>query len=588
MIKSPAEAKSLVDIVQFYSNQKGDDIAYVYLVDGEEHEARITFAELDRQSRAFAATLQKFTQPGGHALLLYPSGLEFIVAFLGCLYAGVVAIPTIVPHLKRATPRFRSMLGDAQAVVACTQLELFDKLKLLFEEYPEFHELKWVVNEQIETGVEVDWKQVNNKPDELAFLQYTSGSTSTPKGVMITHLSLLETIRDLQQGCAFDDHSTMASWLPIFHDLGLISGLLMPLYSGRPSYFMAPIAFLEKPYRWLQAISKFKATHSAAPNFSYDLCAQKVTDEEKVSLDLSSIKIIGNAAEPVRLETMQMFSDAFKSCGFDFNLFAPAYGLAEATVKVSSRIYGQDISYCTLDADALAKHKLVYLPEEDPKGYVSVGCGGSSIDAEILIVNPQTKMQCPVDEVGEIWVKSSSIAQGYWGRPEETEKTFRAHLLPSNEGPFMRTGDLGFFHNGQLHITGRIKDMVIIQGRNFYPQDIELTIEKCHPALRPSFGAAFAVEDNQVDHLVVVQEVKREFRKSDDFEGIANAIRMAVAKNHGLRVQAVVLIMPSTIQKTTSGKIQRNATRDTFLSGDLETLYEWRAPGIFKKSEAKN
>jgi len=588
MIKNPAEAKSLVDIVQFYSSQKGDDLAYVYLIDGEEHEARITFSELDRQSQAFAATLQKFTQPGDRALLLYPSGLEFIIAFLGCLYAGVVAIPTIIPHLKRATPRFRSMLGDAHAVIACTQLELFDKLKLLFEEYPEFNDLKWVVNEQIETSAETDWKRVDNKPDELAFLQYTSGSTSTPKGAMVTHFSLLETIRDLQLGCAFDDHSTMASWLPIFHDLGLISGLLMPLYAGRPSYFMAPIAFLEKPYRWLKAISKFKATHSAAPNFSYDLCTQKVTDEEKSTLDFSNLKIIGNAAEPVRLETMQGFSDAFKSCGFDFNLFSPAYGLAEATVKVSARIYGQDISYCTLDPDALAKHKLVFLPKEDPKGYISVGCGWSSIGAEIRIVNPQTKMQSPVDEVGEIWVKSSSIAQGYWERPEETEKTFHAHLLPSNEGPFMRTGDLGFIYNGQLHITGRIKDMVIIQGRNFYPQDIELTIEKCHPALRPSFGAAFAVEDNQVDHLVVVQEVKREFRKSDDFEGIANTIRMAVAKNHGLRVQAVVLIMPSTIQKTTSGKIQRNATRDTFLSGKLETLYEWRAPGIFKELAAKN
>lgn len=587
MIKDPAEAISLVDIVQFHASQRGDDLAYVYLIDGEDDEARITFGELDRQSRAFAAVLQKSTQPGDRALLLYPSGLEFIVAFLGCFYAGVVAIPTIVPHLKRASPRFRSMLGDARAVVACTQLELFDKLKVVLEEYPEFHELKWVVNEQIEAGAEADWKKVDNKPDGLAFLQYTSGSTSAPKGAMVTHFSLLETIRDLKQGCGFDDQSTVASWLPIFHDLGLISCLLVPLYTGRVCYFMAPIAFLEKPYRWLKAISKHKVTHSIAPNFSYDLCTEKVMEEEKSNLDFSSLKYLGNAAEPVRLETMHKFSDAFKSCGFDFNLFAPAYGLAEATIKVSGRGYDQKISYCTLDPDALVKHKLVFLPEEDPKGYISVGCGWSSIGADIRIVNPQTKIQCPVDEVGEIWVTSSSIAQGYWERPEETEKTFRAYLLPSNEGPFLRTGDLGFIYNGQLHITGRIKDMVIIQGRNFYPQDIELTIEKCHPALRPSFGAAFAVEDNQVDHLVVVQEVKREFRKSDDFEGIANAIRMAVAKNHGLRVQAVVLIMPSTIQKTTSGKIQRNATRDSFLSGSLETLYEWRAPGIFKESVAK-
>ena len=581
MIQNPEEAVSLVEVVRFYADRIGNELAYMYLVDGEDQEAPLTFSELDRQARAFAATLQQHTKPGDRALLLYPSGLEFIVAFFGCLYAGVVAVPTIVPHLKRATPRFRAMLSDADAVVACTQMELFDKLKQLFDEYPEFHDLKWVVNEKLEAGVEAQWQEVENKADDLAFFQYTSGSTSTPKGVMITHFNLIETVRDLQRGSAFDDKSAVASWLPIFHDLGLIFGLLMPVYLGRTSYFMAPIAFLERPYRWLKAISKYKATHSAAPNFAYDLCVQKVTNEEKETLDLGGLKIIGNAAEPVRFETMQMFSDAFKSCGFDFNLFAPAYGLAEATVKVSGRLYGQKISYCLLDSDALAKHKLVFLSEEGPKSYVSVGCGWSSINADIRIVNAQTKELCAKDEVGEIWVSSTSVAQGYWKRPEETEKTFQAYVASSNEGPFMRTGDLGFIYNDQIHITGRIKDMVIIQGRNFYPQDIELTMEKCHDALRPSFGAAFAVEANQVDHLVVVQEVKREYRKSNDFEGIANAIRMAVAKNHGLRVQAVVLIMPSTIQKTTSGKIQRNATRESFLKGNLEVLYEWRAPGIF-------
>lgn len=582
MIKSFNKAKSLVDIVRYYASQKKDETAYVYLVDGEDHEAPISFSELDRQSRAFAATLQKITQPGDRALLLYPSGLEFIVAFLGCMYAGVIAIPTIVPHLKRATPRFRSMLGDAHAIVACTQQESFEKLRVLFNEYPEFHELKWVVNESIEAGSEDKWREVAVDTEELAFLQYTSGSTSSPKGAMITHRGLLETIRDLQLGLAFDNNSVAVSWLPIFHDLGLIFGLLMPLCMGRTSYFMSPMAFLEKPFRWLRAISKYKATHSAAPNFSFDLCIQKVTDEEKLFLDFSHLKSMVNAAEPIRLETMQIFSDVFRSCNFDFNSFTPGYGLAEATVKVSGKAHGQNISYCTLDANSLEKHKLAFLPEGAPKSYISVGCGWSSIGADIRIVNPGTKTQCSADEIGEIWVKSASVAKGYWGKPTETENTFQAYLLPSKEGPFMRTGDMGFIHNEQLHITGRIKDLIILQGRNFYPQDIELTIEKCHPAIRPSFGAAFAVEFNQVDHLVVVQEVKREYRKSGEFEEIANSIRMAVARNHGLRVQAVVLIMPSTIQKTTSGKIQRSATRDTFLIGDLETLYEWRAPVALK------
>ena len=586
MIKDLAEAQNLFDVIQYHAGNKGDEIALVYLIDGEDHEAVITYRELDRQSRAFAATLQKITQPGDRALLLYPSGLEFIVAFLGCIYAGVVAVPTIVPHLKRATPRFRAMLADAHATVACTQLELSDKLQALFVEYPEFHDLKWIVSEQIESGAESDWKPVDIKPDELSFLQYTSGSTSTPKGAMITHFSLMETIRDLQVGAGVDERSKLTSWLPIFHDLGLISCLLVPLYVGCPCYFMAPIAFLEKPYRWLRAASKHKVSHTIAPNFAFDLCVQKISDEEKATLDLHLLRYLGNAAEPVRLETMQKFSEAFAPYGFNPDVFAPAYGLAEATVKVSGRPYEGKLSYCTLDIDALAKHKLVFLPQDDPKGYISVGCGWSANGADIRIVDSQTRQQCADDEVGEIWVKSKNNARGYWERPEETEATFHAYLLPSNEGPFLRTGDLGFIYNGQLHITGRIKDLVILQGRNFYPQDIELTIEKCHPAMQAGFGAAFAVEEGQVDHLVVVQEVKREYRKSDDFEGIANAIRMAVAKNHGLRVQAVALIMPSTIPKTTSGKIQRNATRELFLGGKLETLYEWRAPGIFKSSTA--
>ncbi|MBI3162768.1 MAG: fatty acyl-AMP ligase [Chloroflexi bacterium] len=467
MIRDVSEAKDLVEVIQYHAEKKGDDIALVYLIDGEDHEAVITYRELDRQSRAFAATLQKTTQPGDRALLLYPSGLEFIVAFFGCLYAGVVAVPTIVPHLKRATPRFRAMLADAHAVVACTQMELFDKLKALFVEYPEFHDLKWVVNEQIEAGVESEWNPYDNKPEDLAFLQYTSGSTSTPKGAMITHFSLIETVRDLQVGAGLDDQGIVASWLPIFHDLGLISCLLVPLYKSRPCYFMAPISFLEKPYRWLRAVSKYQVSHTIAPNFAYDLCVQKISDEERATLDLHLLRYLGNAAEPVRLETMQKFSETFKPYGFNPETFAPAYGLAEATVKVSGRAYEDKLSYCTLDPDALAKHKLVFLTEGDPKGYISVGCGWSANGADIRIVNPQTRELCAGDEVGEIWVKGNNNARGYWERPEETEAAFNAYLLPSNAGPYLRTGDLGFVYNGQLHITGRIKDLVILQGRNF-------------------------------------------------------------------------------------------------------------------------
>lgn len=588
MINQITEAVKLAEIVQFHAARKSDQTAYIFLKDGEDLEIRITFGELDRQARAFAAALQKVAKPGERALLLYPSGLEFIVSFLGCLYAGIVAVPTTVPHLKRATPRLRAMVEDAQATIACTDMELFNKIKVLFEEYPAFQELHWIVNEEVEAKLADQWQDPETKADDLCFLQYTSGSTSAPKGVMISNANLISTIRDLQIGAKLQDDCNFVSWLPIFHDLGLILGLLTPLYAGGKAIFMSPVAFLEKPVRWLRCITKYKSKLTVAPNFAYDLCNQKVTEEEIASLDLSSLHGAGNAAEPVRMETVQTFARKFAPCGFKWEAFAPSYGLAESTVMVSATTPGEGLSYCALDPDAFKNNKLVFIPNDSPKGHISVGCGWSAIGADIRIVNPQTRIQCAPDEVGEIWIQSMSVAQGYWRNPEASETVFKARLADTHEGPFLRTGDMGFIHEGNLHISGRIKDMVIIQGRNFYPQDIEMTVEKTHEGLRPSCGAAFSVDDGENEHLVIVQEVKRDFRKStEEFEKMANAIRMGVAKYHGLRAQAVVLIMPSTVYKTTSGKIQRNAVRKAFLNNSLETLYEWRAPDSIASPAAK-
>jgi len=578
MIRGLGEARNLIEVVQLHAAQQPEGTAFVFLVDGEDREQRISYAELDRQSRAFASALLQTASPGERALLLYPSGLEFIVAFLGCLYAGIVAVPTIVPHLKRATPRLKVLLEDAGATVACTQAELHQKFGLLADEFPEFNQLKWMVSEHIAPGADSGWAPVEISPDSLAFLQYTSGSTRTPRGTMISHDNLLQTILDGFIQSDFDAGSSFVSWMPIFHDFGLIYGLLTPLYAGVTARFMSPVAFLERPYRWLRAISRHGATHTAAPNFAYELCTRNVLEEEKSTLDLSNLKVAANAAEPVRLETMLAFAEAFKACGFGYDTFCPSYGLAEATVAVTAKASGQQVSHCTPDPEKLHDNKVVILPENDPRGYKSVGCGWSAIGADIRIVNPTTRIPCAPDEVGEIWVSSRTVAQGYWGHPEETEHTFRASLADSGEGPFLRTGDMGFIYQGQLHVAGRIKDMVLIKGRNFYPQDIELTVEKSHPALQPGATAAFSIDGGDSERLVVVQEVRRAFRKSDDFEGIANTVRLAVAKNHGLRADAVILIMPGTIHKTTSGKIQRGATRQAFTEDALSVLYQWRAP----------
>ncbi len=574
------QTHSLVDIVKLHAKEKPDVVAYTYLVDGEDQEIRLTFGELDRQARNFAAALQKVSQPGDRALLLYPSGLEFVVAFIGCRYAGIIAAPTTVPHLKRSTPRLKLMMEDADAKIACTTRNVFDKIQAVLADDDEFKKVHWMINEDIPDNIFDTWQEPEIRPDDIAFLQYTSGSTSTPKGVMISNFNLIRSLEDNVIGSHFDDTSSMVSWLPIFHDMGLISGLLVPLYTGTPCYIMSPVSFLEKPFRWFRAIAKYKGTHTIAPNFAYEMCTKKISEEEKLSLDLSNFRYAGNAAEPVRLQTMKDFGAAFESCGFKYNAFVPSYGLAEATVKVSSKKVGQPPSYCVLDVNEIENNKLVFLAENDPNGYINVSCGQSAVDADIQIVNPKTGALSAADEIGEIWIKSDTVAQGYWHNPKATDETFNARISNYAGGPFLRTGDMGFIYKDELYIAGRIKDMIIIQGHNYYPQDIELTVEKCHPAVRPSCGAAFALDDGTQEHLVVVQEIKKEFRKSDNLQEVANAIRMAVAKSHGLRASAVILIKPSTIEKTTSGKIQRHAAKESFLHGTLDVLHEWRIPNL--------
>jgi acyl-CoA synthetase (AMP-forming)/AMP-acid ligase II len=578
MTISETQERNLVTIALSHAEKMPDTLAYTYLVDGENQQVSITFGELDRRARAFAATLQKISKPGDRALLLYPSSLEFVVAFLGCLYAGVISAPTTVPHLKRSTPRLKLMMDDAKATIACTTQTVHEKINVFLADNREFNDIQWIISESIPESAATEWQKPGIQPDDIAFLQYTSGSTSSPKGVMISNFNLLRTVEDCIFGSGFDDQSVMVSWLPIFHDMGLVYGLLVPLYLGRPCYIMSPVSFLEKPIRWLRAMSKYHATHTAAPNFAYDICTRKVSEEEKSSLDLNALKFVVNAAEPVRLETMREFATAFKKSGFRYEAFTPSYGLAEATVKVSSKKLNQIPAYCSLDINEIEKNRVSFVPDQHPNSYQVVGCGWSATGAEIKIVNFETCRLCADDELGEIWIQSDSVAKGYWQNPEASRATFQAKIVDYDGGPFLRTGDIGFIYAGELYIAGRIKDMIIIQGKNYYPQDIELTVEKCHEAIRPNYGAAFAIIDNGKEKLIMVQEVKREYRKSNELPEVANKVRMAVAKNHGLRVNAISLIMPSTIEKTTSGKIQRNATRESFVQGTLQVLYEWHAP----------
>jgi acyl-CoA synthetase (AMP-forming)/AMP-acid ligase II len=471
--------------------------------------------------------------------------------------------------------RLQAIVASSQAAVALTTTSLLGDIESRFAESPELTELRWLATDNITSDQAAAWQEPEVSSDTLAFLQYTSGSTGTPKGVMVSHGNLLHNSAMIHKSFADTPNSQGVSWLPPYHDMGLIGGVLQPLYVGAPMVLMSPLAFLQKPLRWLQAISHYKATTSGGPNFAYDLCIRKITPEQLASLDLSSWEVAFTGAEPVRAETLEQFAATFDPCGFRKEAFHPCYGMAETTLIVSGGLRTVPPVIRKIDGAALEQNRVVpaVRKQESIRGFV--GCGQNLLDQKILIVDPESLTPCPADKVGEIWVSGPSIAQGYWNRPEETQQTFQAYLADTGDGPFLRTGDLGFLQDGELFITGRIKDVIIIRGQNHYPQDIELTVEKSHPALRPGCGAAFAVEVKGSERLVIVQEVERSYLRKLDVNEVVGSIRQAVAAEHALQIYATVLVKTGSIPKTSSGKIQRYACRAGFLAGSLNVVEDW-------------
>jgi acyl-CoA synthetase (AMP-forming)/AMP-acid ligase II len=574
---SLAEFSTLTELLRWRARQQSDKLAYKFLVDGKPDGPELTYAELDRLARAIGAWLQQHSARGERSLLLYPQGLEVIAAFCGCLYGGIIAIPVPPPdggRMKRTLPRLRSIVQDAQASICLTTGRILSLLENGREDFPEFDQMQWLDTEQVDLNLAEAWQDPQASRDDLAYLQYTSGSTSTPKGVMLTHHNLMFHSGYLNHACGYDADSATVTWMPYFHDYGLVQGMVQPLYNGTPCYVMSPFSFIKQPMRWLGAISHYRATHSQAPNFAYDLCVRRAKPKQLAKLDLSSWQAAGNAAEPINPKVMQSFFETFEPCGFRWNAFAPAYGLAEDTLLVSSKPLLTPPVLCILDASALEKNRIV--PVSSPQEGVRMlpSCGRLVCDTQVVIANPDTLTQCDPDQVGEIWVKDPSVAQGYWQRPEATKETFQAYLTDTGEGPFLRTGDLGFLRDGELFITGRIKDLIIIRGTNHYPQDIEWTVQQIHSALRPDYGAAFSIEASGEERLIVLQEVER--RTQDvSFEEVITDIRQAIAEEHEIPAYAVVLVKSGTIEKTSSGKIQRRAARTKFLDGELGVIADW-------------
>ncbi|HEX8559980.1 MAG TPA: amino acid adenylation domain-containing protein [Pyrinomonadaceae bacterium] len=568
---------NLVELLQARAARHPERLAFTFLRDGEGEESHLTYWELERQARAIGAWLQGLNLRGERVLLLYPPGLEYVAAFWGCLYAGAVAVPAYPPRLNRHTERLQAVVADARAAAALTTANVFSRLKPLLGEVPGLGALRWVQTEEVEVGAALHWREPEADSSTLAFLQYTSGSTATPKGVMVSHGNLLHNEGLIKRAFAQDTESVIVGWLPLYHDMGLIGNVLQPLYVGGRCVLMSPNAFLQRPVRWLEAITRYRATTSGGPNFAYDLCVRRTGAEERARLDLSSWSVAFNGAEPIHAATLERFAEAFEPCGFRREAFYPCYGLAEATLLVSGKQASGPPAVRTFEKAALEGGRVRPRAERDERGRVLVGCGGALDEQQILVVNPESLTACAGDEVGEIWVSGPSVARGYWNRDEEAAGAFGAYLTDTGRGPFLRTGDLGFVSDGELFITGRLKDLLIIRGRNIYPHDVERTAEASHPALRPGGGVVFSVEAHGEERLVAVHEV--DHRAMRDPSEVIAAVRQAVAEEHEAQTHAVLLVKAGGVPRTSSGKLQRRLARQMFLSAQFTPLAEWRADG---------
>ena len=601
---------TFVDLMGDRAQSTPDRTAFIFLNDGETKETTVTYGVLHQQARAIAALLQRDgsqmgdirSVQGQRALLVYPydAGLDFIATFLGCLYAGVVAIPTHPPRNRPGTLDLAGRLVSSEARFILTPASMQAKLqKQLVQTATDFRisTHRWLVTDSVVSGKHdvglagaADWHRPDLHGNALAFLQYTSGSTGLPKGVIVDHKGLMHNQRLLALAFEHSERLIGVGWLPLFHDMGLIGNVLQSIYLGTPCVLMSPLAFMQKPMRWLQAISRYRATTSGGPNFAYDLLCRHGTEAQLKSLDLSCWHVAFSGAEPVHPQTLNQFAAKFAPCGFRPEAFYPCYGMAEATLFITGGQATEPPRIGYVDETALADNRVVWsdIPPSSaqsvalPKVRSLVSCGQTWLDRQIAIVHPETRRRCASDQVGEIWVAGSGLGKGYWNQPETTEHSFHAYLTdtPNDhpEGPFLRTGDLGFVYEGELFITGRLNDVLVFWGLNHYPAHLEHTVEACHPGFRANSAAAFAIPVEGRDRLVVAQEVERTYRKTLKATDVADSIRCQLFDQHFVDVYTIVLLNPGGLPKTSSGKIQRHLCRDLYLAGELKCLDEWRSP----------
>ncbi len=568
-INSPTDNyhHTIKDIVDHHARFSPCAVAYTYLTFEVDKigETNITYEDLRSKAISIGAMIEDHCGKDERALILFHPGIDYICVFIGCLYAGAIAVPVYPPLSKRMIHRFKHILFDSEAKLLITDASIEREIKKKWGIVDDASSHIWLTIEQSKeySGIKA-LKNDDISGDTSAFLQYTSGSTSDPKGVIVTNSNLIHNLTKIYKSFNFSPEDIMVEWLPPYHDMGLIGGILEPLFGGFRVIKIAPFDFLQKPFRWIEAISIYHGTSGGGPNFGYDLCIDHTSEEQLCEPDLSSWRVAYNGAEPINPDTIDRFSNKFERCGFKRKAFYPCYGLAEGTLFVTGGSTNAEPVIRSFDSKKYRDNTIITCPSSQ-SGHRMVGCGSCLNEEQISIVDPDTLTQCDSDQIGEIWIKSLSVAKGYWNKPQSTEKTFKAYLSDTGEGPYLRTGDLGVFLDGELFVSGRIKDLIIIQGSNHYPQDIERTVEQCHPALRKGCGAAFSIFDSGHEHLVVMQEVKRQYIRRIDEDEVIETIRKAIAEGHGIDTKAILLLSPGSIIKTTSGKIRRNACRRAYL-----------------------
>jgi acyl-CoA synthetase (AMP-forming)/AMP-acid ligase II len=521
-----------------------------------------TFRDLDRGAREVAAWLRSRYDAGQPVLLLFEPGLDFWRAFLGCLYAGVIAIPAPLPHDQRSMQRVAGILRDADSSLALTTAKLRDLLTPGIDGLGLRRPIVFEATDDSQLADPDSWTAPHITADTVAFLQYTSGSTGDPKGVAVTHGNMLHNVATITEALGVTHESVLVGWIPHFHDMGLI-GVLVAFLNGADLVGMSPLAFLKQPVRLLKAISDYRGTISTAPNFAYDLIARRVTPEQLTDLDLSTWEVALNGAEPVRRRTIERIQDVLAPAGFAPSAMRPAYGMAEVTLLAT---FSRGVQrYLDADADALEQNR--YIPARG-RAISLVSSGEPAPGIDVHIVDPDTLHELPEGRVGEIWLRSASVAAGYHNRPADSIERFGAHRA-DGVGPYLRTGDPGLLHDGELYVTGRLKDLLIVNGRNLYPQDIEEFVQGVHPAVAGSRGVAVSIDVNNAERLVLIQAVKPELLGDTNYAELTAAVKSAVARGFEIPAPGVVFVNRAGIHLTTSGKVQRASMRAAFRNAEL-------------------